>query len=80
MKQAVFENAQMVDDLKPLKILKACTTQWLTQGKTSVHIICQFKQVIAMNMLATEKCDKDAKCTRDQNIVAYVNPNVLFTS
>ena len=29
MKQPVPENAQMVDDLKPLKIWKACTTPWL---------------------------------------------------
>ena len=27
VRQALFENAQMVDDLKSLKILKACTTQ-----------------------------------------------------
>ena len=26
VKQAVFENAQKIDDLKPLKILKACVT------------------------------------------------------
>ena len=47
VKQAVFENAQMVDDLKPLKILEACTTGWLTYGETSARVINQFKQVIA---------------------------------
>ena len=66
LKQAVFENAQKVDDLKPLKILKACTTRWLTHGETAC-VISRFKQVItALDALTNEKCDEDAKGIRDQ--------------
>ena len=39
VKQAVFENAQKVDDLKPMKILKAYTTRWLMHEETSAHFI-----------------------------------------
>ena len=39
VKQAIFENAQKVDDLKLLKILKACTTRWLTHGETPARVI-----------------------------------------
>ena len=67
VKQAVFENAQMVDDMKPLKILKACTMRWLTHGETSARVIRRFKQVIdTLDTLTTEKRDKDAKGIRDQ--------------
>ena len=67
VKQAVFENAQKVDDLKPLKILKACTTRWLTHGETSARVISRFKQVIAaLDALTNEKRDEDAKGIRDQ--------------
>ena len=67
VKQAVFENLQLVDDLKPLKILKACTTRWLKHGETSALVISRFKQVIAtLHTLSTGKRDKDAKGIRDQ--------------
>ena len=67
VKQAVFENAQKVDDLKPLKILKACTTQWLMHRETSASVISQFSQAItALDALTNEKRDKDAKGIRDQ--------------
>ena len=67
VKQAVFENAQKVDDLKPLKILKACTTRWLTHRETSARVISRFKQVIAaLDALTNEKRDEDAKGIRDQ--------------
>ena len=67
VRQAVFENAQIVDDLKPLKILKACIMRWQMHGETSAHVISCFKQVIAiLDMLTIEKRNKDAKGIRDQ--------------
>ena len=67
VKQAVFQNAQKVDDLKPLKILKACKTRWLMHGETPARVISQFKQVIAaLEALTKEKRDEDAKGIRDQ--------------
>ena len=67
VKQAVFENAQKLDDLKPLKILKACTTRWLTHGETSACVISRFKQVMAaLDALTNEKRVEDAKGIRDQ--------------
>ena len=67
VKQAVFENAQNVDDLKLLKILKACTTRWLAHGETSARVISRYKQVIAaLDALTNEKGDEDAKGIRDQ--------------
>ena len=67
VKQAVFENAQKVDDLKSLKIRKACTMRWLTHRETSVRVISRFKQVItALDTLTNEKRDEDAKGIRDQ--------------
>ena len=39
VKQAVFEEVQKSIEQKPLKILKACTTQWLTHGETCNHIV-----------------------------------------
>ena len=70
VKQAVFENAQKVDDLKPLKILKASTTQWLMHRETSASVISRFSQVItALDALTNEKHDKDAKGIRDQMLL-----------
>ena len=64
---AVFENAQIVDGLKPLKILKACTTRSLTHGETSARVISRFKQVIAtLDALTSEKRDEGAKSIIDQ--------------
>ena len=66
VKQAVFENAQMVDDMKPLKILKACTKRWLTHGETSACVISRFKEVIdTLDTLTTKKRYKDEKGIRE---------------
>ena len=70
VRQAVFENAKIVDDLKPLKILKACTTRWLTHGETSAGVTSRFKQVIAtLNTLTPKSVTKmqkvsEIKCCR----------------
>ena len=42
----------------PLKILKACTTRWLTHGYTSVRVISRFKPLIAaLDTIFMEKKD-----------------------
>ena len=48
IKQAEFENAQILENMTPLKILKACTTRWLIYGETSIHVIVRFKPLIAV--------------------------------
>ena len=48
MKQAVFENAQELDNLKSSNILKACTTQWLIHDDTSGRVIHCFKQMMLL--------------------------------
>ena len=56
IKQAVFENAQEAENLPPLKILKACTTRWLTHGETSIGVIDRFKSlVISLDALFKDK-------------------------
>ena len=47
VKQAVFQNAQEAENLPPLKILKVCTTRWLTHGETSIFIINRFTALVA---------------------------------
>ena len=67
VKQAVFENAQIADNLTPMKILKACTTRWLTHGETSVRVISRFKQTVAaLDTIFMEKKDPESKGIRDQ--------------
>ena len=67
MRYTVFENAQIVDNLKQLKILRACTTRSLTHGETSARVVSRFKQVIAtLDARTTEKRDEDSKSIRDQ--------------
>ena len=78
MKQAVFENVQELDSLKSSNILKACTTQWLIHGDTSVHVIHCFKQVLTtLNTLVTKK-DKETKGIRDQLLAANSSMMLLL--
>ena len=75
VKQAVFENAQTLRDLPPLKILKACTTRWLTHGDTSVRVISRFKAVVeSLDTIFIEKRDPEAKGIRDQ----LLSPNLIM--
>ena len=39
IRQAVFKNVQILENMTPLKILKACTTRWLTHGETLICVI-----------------------------------------
>ena len=62
-----YSSVKQAVDLKPLKILKASTTQWLMHRETSASVISRFSQAItALDALTNEKRDKDAKGIRDQ--------------
>ena len=75
IKQAVFENAQIVEGMQPLKILKACTTRWLTHGDTSVRVISRFGPLVAvLDNLFHEKKDPEAKGTHDQ----LLTPDIIL--
>ena len=66
VKQAVFEEAQKSMKQKPLKILKACTTRWLTHGETCNRIVSRFESLIdALDTLFFEKRDPESKGIRD---------------
>ena len=66
IKQAIFENAQMLHDVTPLKIMKACTTRWLTHGETCNRIISRFEPLIdALDTIFTERKDPESKGVRD---------------
>ena len=61
VKQVVFEEAQKSMEQKALKILKACTTRWLTHGETCNRIVSQFELLIdALNTLFFEKRDPES--------------------
>ena len=46
IKQAIFEQAQEASNIKPLKVLKACTTRWLSHGESCIRIISWFHPLI----------------------------------
>ena len=76
IKQAVFENAQEAENLPPLKILKACTTRWLTHGETSIRVIDRFKPLVtSLDALFKDKNDPEAKGIRD----ILLDPQILLT-
>ena len=61
IKQAIFENAQVEHDLKPVKIIKANVTLWLTHGESCARIISRFEPLIdALDVIYFEK-DAEAK-------------------
>ena len=74
VKQAIFENAQILEGMPPLKILKACTTRWLTHGETSIRVICFRPLVAALDTIFTERKDPVAKGVRDQ----LLSPNIIL--
>ena len=67
IKQAIFEEAQTLQDMKPLKILKACVTRWLTHGESCMRIISRFGPLLdALDCIFTQRGDAEAKGVRDQ--------------
>ena len=47
VRNSILEEAQIVEGTKPLKMLKAVTTQWLTHGQAAVHVVEKYKSIIA---------------------------------
>ena len=75
IKQAIFEQAQEASNLKLLKVLKACTTRWLTHGESCIRIISRFRPLIdALDVIFFERGDADAKGVRYQ----LLEPNFLL--
>ena len=75
IKQAMFEQAQEASNLKCLKVLKACTTRWLTHGESCIRIISRFHPLIdALDVIFFERGDTEAKGVRDQ----LLEPNLLL--
>ena len=54
-------------EVQPMKIIKACTTRWLTHGESTSHIISRFEPILdALDTIVYEKGDAEAKAVRDQ--------------
>ena len=47
VRNAILEEAQIVEGTKPLKMLKAVTTRWLTHGQAAVRVVERYKSIIA---------------------------------
>ena len=61
-----YSSVKQAENLPPLKILKTCTTHWLTRGETSIYIINPFKPLVAaLDALFKDKKDLDAESMRD---------------
>jgi hypothetical protein len=76
IKQAVFENAQVEHDLKPMKIIKAVVTRWLTHGESCARVISRFEPLIdALDAIFQDKKDAEAKGVRD----LLIEPDILLT-
>ena len=57
----------MQQDLKPLKITKACVTRWLTHGESCIRVIVSFEPLLdALDSILMERGDAEAKRVRDQ--------------
>lgn len=67
VRAAVVQNAQEVEGLRSLKILRASVVRWLTHGKTAVRIITRFPQLIqALDALYSQRNENEAKGIRDK--------------
>ena len=57
----------MQQDLKPLKIIKACVTRWLTHGESCIQVIVRFEPLLnALDSIFMERGDAEDKGVRDQ--------------
>ena len=67
IKQLIFEEAQMQQDLKPSKITKACVTRLLTHGESCIRVIIRFEPLFdALDSIFMERGDAEAKGVRDK--------------
>ena len=46
IKQIIFEQAQAIAEVRPIKIIKACTTRWLTHDEATSHVISRFEPIL----------------------------------
>ena len=75
IKQAIFEQAQEASNLKPLKVLKACTTRCLTHGESCIRILPRLHPLIdALDVIFFERRDAESKGVRDK----LLEPNLLL--
>ena len=75
IKQAIFEQAQEASNLKPLKVLKTCTTRWLTHGESCIRVLPRLHPLIdALDVIFFERGDAEAQGVRDQ----LLEPNLLL--
>ena len=66
IKKEVFNNMQHVYELTPLKVIKACTTRWLTHGEAYWRIISRFEPLVdALYAIYNEKRYPDVKGVRE---------------
>ncbi|XP_064614032.1 protein FAM200B-like [Liolophura sinensis] len=69
IKFAVFEEAQAVEGLTPVKILKACTTRWLSHGEACVRILSRWDCLLdSLDTLFANRGEPEVKGCRDQLI------------
>ena len=75
IKEAIFEQAQEASNVKPIKVLKACSTRWLTHADSCRRIISSFQALIdVLDVIFFERGDTKGKEVRDQ----LLEPNLLL--
>ena len=81
IKQSIFQGAQMQQDLKLLKITKACVRRWLTHDKSCIQVIVRFKRLLdALDSIFMERGDAEAKAVRDQLLQPQIICMLLLLS
>ena len=66
IKKEVYNDMQRVYALTPLKVIKACTTRWLTHDKACWRIILRFEPLVdLLDAVYNEKRCLDVKRVRD---------------
>ena len=69
IKKEVFNDMQHVYALIPLKVIKACTTRWLTHDKACWRIILRFEPLVdLLDAVYNEKRCVDVKGVRDAHL------------
>ena len=68
IKLTIFEQAQAMAEVQSIKIIKPCTTRWLTHGEATSRVILRFEPILdALGTIVNEKVDTDAKGVGDFN-------------
>ena len=75
IKKEVFNDMQRVYELTSLKVIKACTTRWLTHGEACWRIISRFEPLVdVLDAIYNEKRCPDMKGVRN----ALLQPQNIF--